>query len=103
MTILYFIDITEQLKTEKKYIDGNQCVGIITVDNYEEIMQRIPNDDRPQIIAELEKNLYDWASEIKGLMIKTERNTYICVFEHRYLSEIQENKFEILDKIKEFC
>ena len=72
MSILYFIDITEQIKTNQKYIDESQCIGIITVDNYEEIIQRIPNEDRPRIIAQLEQKLYDWASETKGLMIKTE-------------------------------
>ncbi len=101
MSILYFIDITEQIKTNQKYIDESQCIGIITVDNYEEIIQRIPNEDRPRIIAQLEQKLYDWASETKGLMIKTERNTFIYVFEHKYLEQLQENKFEILDLIKE--
>lgn len=101
MIILYFIDETEKLKTEKKYMDESQCVGIVTVDNYEEIIQRIPNEDRPQIIVEIEKILYKWASEVNGLMVKNERNSFIFVFEYKYLSKMKENKFEILDTIKD--
>lgn len=101
MAILYFIDITEQIKTQKKYIEGEQCIGIVTVDNYEEIIQMIPNEERPQIIAQIDKCLYDWAMQSNGLMIKTERNTFIYVFEYKYLEQIKENKFEILDTIKE--
>ncbi len=101
MTILYFIDITHQIKTEEKYIQGAQCIGIITVDNYEEIIQMIPNEERPQIIAQIEKCLYDWAAKSNGLMVKTERNTFIYTFEYKYLEQIKESKFEILDTIKE--
>lgn len=101
MIILYFIDETEKIKTENKYIEGTQCVGIVTVDNYEEIIQRIPNEERPQIIVQIEKTLYNWASELNGLMIKTETNSFILMFEYKYLSKIRENKFEILDTIKE--
>ena len=101
MAILYFIDITEQIKSDEKYKDANQCIGIICVDNYEEIMQRISDEDRPAVIAEIEKRLYDWAAESGGLMIKTDRNKFIYMFEHKYLEQIQESKFSILDTIKE--
>ena len=101
MAILYFIDITQQIKVEKKYIESTQCIGIVTVDNYEEVIQRIPNEERPQIIAQIEKCLYDWATQSNGLMIKTERNAFIYIFEYKYLESLKENKFEILDTIKE--
>ena len=101
MAILYFVDITEQLKISKKYAEESQCIGIVTVDNYEEIMQRISNEEKPRIIAELEKMLYSWALENKGLIIKTERNNFVYIFEHKYLEKMQEERFQILDSIKE--
>ena len=101
MAILYFIDITEQVKISQKYTDESQCIGIVTVDNYEEIMQRVSNEEKPRIIAELEKKLYSWASENKGLIIKTERNNFVYMFEHKYLEKIQQDRFQILDTIKD--
>ena len=101
MAILYFIDITEQVKISQKYTDESQCIGIVTVDNYEEIMQRVSNEEKPRIIAELEKKLYSWASENKGLIIKTERNNFVYMFEHKYLEKMQQDRFQILDTIKD--
>lgn len=101
MTILYFIDITQTKELLKKYEDTKTCVGIIMVDNYEEIIQRIATEERPQIMAEIEKTLYDWATETNGIMIKTERDTFVYVFEQKYLEEMQNEKFSILDKVKE--
>ena len=101
MTILYFIDITETKELLKKYNDSKTCIGIIMIDNYEEIIQRIATEEKPQIMARIEKMLYDWASETEGVMIKTERETFVYVFEEKYLNEMQNDKFSILDKIKE--
>lgn len=101
MVLLYFIDNTEYVKTVKKYNDAQTCVGILMIDNYEETMQRIQTEQKPQIIAEIEKHVYDWAIETKGVVIKSDRDTFVYVFEQRYLEKIKENKFQILDMVKE--
>ena len=44
---------------------------------------------------------YDCAVETKGVVIKSERDTFVCVFEQRHLVELEEGKFKILDTIKE--
>ena len=101
MTILYFIDVTETKELLNKYNDSKTCIGIIMIDNYDEIIQRIPAEEKPLVMAEIEKLLYDWANESEGIMIKTERDTFIYVFEQKHLVEMQDEKFSILDKIKE--
>ena len=101
MTILYFIDITENKELLRKYNDSKTCIGIIMIDNYDEIIQRIAAEEKPQVMAQIEKTLYDWASETEGIMIKTERETFVYAFEEKHLSQMQNEKFSILDKIKE--
>lgn len=101
MAILYFIDITERMKILQKYEDSKICVGVVMVDNYEEVMQRIPTEKRPQVTAEIEKTLYDWASETQGVMVKSDRDTFVYFFEKKYLEKMIENRFSILDMIKE--
>ncbi len=101
MTILYFIDITEEKELLNKYNNSKTCLGIIMIDNYDEIIQRIATEEKPQVMAEIEKMLYDWASQSNGVMIKTERDTFVYVFEQKYLEQMQADKFSILDKIKE--
>lgn len=101
MTTLYFIDETKNIELEQKYNDSKLCVGIIMIDNYDEIMQRVPDEDKPVLIAQIEKNLYDWATEFEGLIIKSERDTFVIVVEQKYIEKLEEEKFHILDKIKE--
>ena len=53
------------------------------------------------MLEQIEKTIYDWASEFQGLVVKAERDTFVCIFEQRYLAELEEKKFNILDTIKE--
>ncbi len=99
--ILYFIDDTQNKKLEKNYEDSKLCVGILKVDNYEETMQRITNEEKPQVVAQIEKIIYDWANQTNGVIIKSERETFIYIFEKQYLEKLKENKFDILDEVKE--
>lgn len=101
MVLLYFIDNTDYVKTVKKYNDAQTCMGILMIDNYEEMIQRIRTEDRPEVIARVEKTIYDWAMETKGVVIKSDRDTFVYVFEQRYLEKMKENKFAILDMVKE--
>lgn len=101
MAILYFIDETENIKLQKEYNDSKSCVGIIMIDNYEENMQMLDSEERAQYIAEIDKNIYEWANDTNGILIKSDRDTYVYIFEQRYLDKIKEDKFSILDKIKE--
>lgn len=101
MAILYFIDETENIKLQNEYNDSKSCVGIIMIDNYEENMQMLESEEKAQYIAEIDKVIYEWTNETNGILIKSDRDRYIYIFEQRYLEKIKEDKFSILDKIKD--
>ena len=101
MIILYFIDNTENIKLQNEYKNSKSCVGIIMVDNYEETMQRLDTGEKPQVTAQIDKEMYDWANKTNGVLIKADRDRYVYLFEQRYLEDIKEDKFSILDRIKE--
>lgn len=101
MMTLYFLDNTEYLEMAKKLEEQQTCIGIITIDNYDEMMQILPDETKSTILAEIDKKIYDWTTTIGGLIIKIDRKTYIYYFEQKELNKIQDNKFEILDTVKE--
>ena len=101
MVILYFIDDTENVKLQEEYKDSKSCIAIMMIDNYEETMLRLESEEKPQITAEIDKCIYDWTNETNGVLLKVEKDRYIYFFEQRYLEKVKEDKFSILDKIKE--
>ena len=100
-TILYFIDETYLKKLEQEQKDSDICIGIIMIDNYEEISQRISSEIKPQLIAKMEKYIYDWAAKYNSLIVKSDRDTFFCIMEQKYLKEAEADKFNILDEVKD--
>ena len=98
---LYFLDETRYNTLFDQYVNSKLCIGIAVIDNYEELISRLSPEDKPTVLAKIDKAVYDWASSTGGLVIKNERDTYIYIFEQQYLAEIEKNKISILDIVKE--
>ena len=101
MATLYFVNETEFINLKSDYDNSQICIGITMIDNYEEIIQRTSGEEQVQLFSQIEKKIYDWIGEYKGLVIKSERDTFVWICEKQYLNKIEENKFNILDSIKE--
>jgi cyclic-di-AMP phosphodiesterase len=99
--LLYFIDNTELVNLKKKYDNERVVAGIIIIDNYDDLMQNMDEDKRPQMLAEIGKIVSQWVGFTGGILKKFERDKYLFLFEYRYLNEMQERKFDVLDNIKE--
>ena len=101
MMMLYFIDETEIVKLKEEYKDSKSCVTIIMIDNYEETMQQLESEEKPQVIAEIDKCIYEWTDKSNGVLIKSDRDRYVYLFEQRYFEKVKQDKFSILDKVKD--
>lgn len=101
MATLYFVDETELTDLKIDFNNIQMCVGIAMIDNYEEIIGRTSGEEQVQIFSKIEKKIYDWASEFEGLVIKSERDTFVWLCDQENLNKLIEVKFNILDLIKE--
>ncbi len=99
--ILYFIDNSELMETKKKYQDEKIVTGLVVIDNYDDLMQSMEDASRPQMLAEIEKKIIQWMGFTYGIIKKFERDKYLFVFERKYLKDLEEKKFEVLDTVKE--
>lgn len=101
MMTLYFVDNTELLKMEKKLENEETCVGFIMIDNYDEMIELLPEDKKAFILAEVENKIFNWAYKNNGAIVKADRKTYAYLIKQQDLEVIKQEKFDILDEIKE--
>ena len=96
----YFFDQT----LLKKYMEQNEnqrmVIGLIYIDNYDEILDDIDAVKRSMLIAVADRKINKFIQNVSGVVKRTERDKYFVVFEQKYLDKIKENKFSILDEIK---
>lgn len=99
--MMYLLDNTELVETKRKYNNERSTVGIIVVDNYDDLMQSMEDTKRPQMLAEIESKINGWMGYTNGIIKKFERDKYLFVFDYKYLKDFEEKKFDILDIVKE--
>lgn len=96
----YFFDQT----LLKKYMEQNEnqrmVIGLIYIDNYDEILDDIDEVKRSMLIAVADRKISKFIQNVSGIIKRTERDKYFVVFEQKYLDKIKANKFAILDEIK---
>ena len=99
--MLYFIDRTEYYRLWKSFEDSKDCVGIIVIDNYEELFQGTSDTDMPQLVAMLERQLREWFAFTGGIIARMDRSRFLIIFDKKFIKAFTESKFEILDSVKE--
>ena len=99
--MLYWIDNTEYLELKQKYEDDKNVIILIQVDEYDEVLKSAPEENRSLITVELERILTAvFENNLKGAIKKTSNDKYVVFIREKELKKLQENKFTILDTIR---
>jgi len=99
--VLYWINNTEYVKLLKEFNDRKIAVCIAYIDNYDEVKSNTPEINRPLVLAEIDKIINTFAAAYEGLVRKYESDKYLLVIERKFLEEIQNKRFDVLDRIRE--
>lgn len=101
IVMIYWVEVTGYEELSKKYEDEQMVVGVIQVDNYDDVMQDTEEARQPLIAAEIEHKINLWSGKINGLIRRYTKDKFIIVFNHKHLEELEAKKFDILDDIRE--
>ena len=98
---LTFVDITDCMNSLKALEDTRTVIGLLYIDNYEEVMASIDDTRIPILTALIERKLSNFASNSGGLIKKFEKDRFLFVTSRKSLEDLKDKKFEILNEIKE--
>ncbi len=97
----YWVDTTEADQLKEVYTATRPVLAIMMVDNYEDLMKACPDAQRSAVLAQIDEKLNTWAAAGDGLLLKTERDRYLFLFEEQYYAHFVEEKFSVLDTIRD--
>lgn len=100
ISIIYLLDDTELKETAAEYHRTRPSVAIITVDNYDEMMQDVKDSERAQFMSEIEDIIEQYCSANYGFFIRIQRDKFMAVFEEQGLDRIIAAKFDVLDRVR---
>jgi len=99
MGITYWVDVTDYEVIRREYENSKPVVSLIVIDNYDELLKNLPDRKRADLRDSIEEIILDWAKDKRPMLLKYDRDRYLFLFEERYMNEIQEDKFSILEKV----
>lgn len=95
--IIYFNDETSYFNLRKRFDEEHPNVVILSIDNYDDIMQNAKESEKAIASVETEQLIEKFMSSTNGFIKKISSNTFYAVIENRHLEEKIANKFKILD------
>ena len=101
LATVYFIDITELSHVKQEYIRSRPIVGIILVDNYDDLTNNMPENGISNLNVAIHDRIATWTDGVGGLLRKIERNRYLFLFEAKDLPAMVEKKFSLLETMRQ--
>lgn len=96
---MYFIE-QDELKLTNKELGLGVIVGIMLIDNYEDVIDSTEEIRRPLLTALIDRRINSTIHKIDGIVRKFEKDRYITVFPTAKLDYLRDLNFEILDQIR---
>lgn len=100
LTAIYLFDETalHQYKLENQ--EQKQVAALVYIDNFEEALNSVEDVKRSLLVALIDRRVNQYFTKFDGVVQKTEKDKYFIVFKTKYLQNMQEDKFSILEEVK---
>ncbi|HET7615603.1 MAG TPA: DHH family phosphoesterase [Bacillales bacterium] len=99
--LLYFFDVTELVRLKRLSHEEETVLGIIYLDNYEELTQGMDDQVRSHFNSEVTSILKSWATDNGIFLKRIDSERFFAVLNQRTLEILEKNKFSVLDKVRE--
>ncbi|OZI12463.1 hypothetical protein CEW92_06420 [Bacillaceae bacterium SAS-127] len=99
--MLYFIDISEQMKVARKQEEEQTVLSIIYLDNYDDLTQGMDDQTRSHLNSMVTSILNNWAKEYGIFLKRISSERFFAVLNQKILHKLEDAKFSILDEVRE--
>lgn len=98
--VLYLYDISSLVDIKREMEKNKAIVGVVYLDNYDEVMENIEEIRRSLLEALIDRRLNQYFLNYDSILKKIEKDRYIFFTQNAKLMDMEENKFDILEEVK---
>ena len=99
--LIYLFDVTEKLEIEKLYYSDRTVLGIILIDNYDEISQAMDDQMKSKLNSLVTSLVMNWGKDYGVYVKRIASDRFLAVFNEAALERVESARFSILDDIRE--
>lgn len=97
---VYLFDETEVIRCRQEVDEQKMVAGLIYLDNYEEALESVEEVRRSLLMALVDRKISKYIAGMNGVVKKLEKDKYFLMIKQKYVQELQENRFSILEEVK---
>ena len=79
--LVTFEDVTALEELRLKYIENRNCMGKISIDNYEELQNRVSAEQRNKAINTIISLITEWSQEMKASLNRIKEDEFLANFD----------------------
>ena len=100
LVALYLFDVTELKRYKRENEEQKLVAGLLYIDNYDEVMENTEEVRHSLVEALVDRRINMYLATIDAIGKKMEKDKYLFVFQQKYLPQLKETKFAILNEVK---
>ena len=98
--VVYLLDITRYANIEEKYKQERLAIGLIFIDNYDELSQSMSDQNLTNMSSYVQNALSNYAGQFNSYLKRIDEDHFILLTHMHDLAKMDEDKFSILDKVR---
>lgn len=98
--MLYLFDETHLNATIRENREQRPVVGMVHLDNYEEVMERTDEVHQSLLNVLVERRISKYFTAMNGLVKKLEKDKYLVVMSRKSLDALKADRFSVLEDVK---
>lgn len=99
--LIYFTDITDYKKLYDRYNEEKLAVGILMLDNLDEMTQTMDEQTRSVLLARVVSAITEWSRKNGIFLRRMASDRFLILMDQKVLKQLEQNRFEILDEIRD--
>ncbi len=97
---MFLYDETENVALKKENFDEKMIVGLLYIDNFEEAFEGADEVRRSLVTAWVEREINKYMKPYDAIIKHLEKDRYMFVIKQRYLTQLEADRFSILENIR---
>lgn len=99
--ILYVKNITENWKLRKRYDDEKLALGVVMIDNLEEVTTGMDDHQRGALLSKVTTEITEWAQKYHIYLKRLTSDRFLLMTDQKTLKVLEQSRFVLLDEVRE--
>ncbi|GAO99445.1 DHH family phosphoesterase [Fructobacillus ficulneus] len=99
--VIYLLDASESVALGTELADHRLVTGLVSVDNYEEVTEGMPDSETSKLRTDVTGQLTDWAKKYGLYVRRLSPVTYLLLGYQQDLVKAEDDKFSVVKSVRE--